>query len=215
MWKENKGKILISSAVILLPALVGLLLWNRLPDTIATHFDENNVPDGWSGKPFAVLGIPAFLLALHFICLFIVFADPRRKNIGKKPLKIVFWICPFASLLGGVLTYAQVFQIQIDVGFICCLASGLLLLYLGNLLPKVKQNYTFGVKLPWTLNDEENWHRTHRVAGWCMVAAGILLMATSFLHNTLIMIGAILLAAFIPALYSYLFYKRKSKNQSR
>ena len=67
-WKEHKGSILITSIIILLPILVGLFLWNKLPNEIATHFGANGEANGWSSKGFAVFGLPLFVLDCHLIC---------------------------------------------------------------------------------------------------------------------------------------------------
>ena len=63
--KKYKRTLIITSMVAISPLIVGLLLWNQLPDVIATHFGSGNVPNGWSSKPFAVLGLPLILLVLH------------------------------------------------------------------------------------------------------------------------------------------------------
>ena len=69
MIKENKKMLLITLGIILLPIIMGLLLWNQLPDTVVTHWGANNQPDGYSSKGFAVVGLPAILLAVHLICI--------------------------------------------------------------------------------------------------------------------------------------------------
>ena len=67
--KEYRGKIILTSVVTVLPIVIGLLLWNRLPDTIATHFTFDNVANGWSSKPFTVLGLPIILTVLHLVAV--------------------------------------------------------------------------------------------------------------------------------------------------
>ncbi len=214
MIKENKLKTVITTLITLLPCLVGIIIWNRLPETVATHFGVNNEANGWSSRPFTVFAIPLFLAALHLLCLFITSADPKSKNIGDKSKKIIFWIIPLTSVVVFTAIYANALGVKLDVGMICILFIGVLYLVLGNFLPKAKQNYTFGVRLPWTLADEENWNRTHRVAGFCMVISGILIIMTSFLRNFIIFIILTALAAAIPIIYSYVYYK-KHKNECK
>ena len=95
--KEYRGKIILTSVVTVLPIVIGLLLWNRLPDMIATHFTFDNVANGWSSKPFTVLGIPIILTVLHLVAVTVSLNDPKRKNIGGKMLSVVFWIVPIVS----------------------------------------------------------------------------------------------------------------------
>ena len=90
--KEYRGKIILTSVVTVLPIVIGLLLWNRLPDMIAAHFTFDNVANGWSSKPFTVLGIPIILTVLHLVAVTVSLNDPKRKNIGGKMLSVVFWM---------------------------------------------------------------------------------------------------------------------------
>ena len=71
MINKHKGALIVTSIVILLPVLIGLLLWNRLPEQIPTHWNIHGEIDAWSSKPFAVFGLPAMLLVIHWICLLV------------------------------------------------------------------------------------------------------------------------------------------------
>ena len=148
MLRQNKWKILLTTLIILIPILVGCILWNRLPDTIATSFGVDSAANGWNSKLFAVLGIPAMIAAVHLFCLVVMSADPKQKNIGKKPLGIFFWILPCTSLLISTVIYGNAMDVKMDVGFLVCLFLGVLFVMMGNILPKAGQNYSFGIKLP-------------------------------------------------------------------
>ena len=206
--KVNRKKIILTSLITLLPLAVGLLLWNRLPDTIAPHFGPDGQADGWSSKPFAVFFIPLFLLAMHLLCVFVTAADPKRRNIGDKPLGLVYWIVPMASLLVGILTYSIALGAELNVNFFMSLVLGLLLIVIGNYLPKCRQNYTVGIKTPWTLNDPDNWNRTHRFAGRLGIAGGVIVMCNAFLDSVWIIVASIFIMAFVPIAYSYGLYRR-------
>ena len=69
MLKKYKGTIILSSITTLLPVIAGMILWDRLPAEIATHFGANNQPDGYSSKAFAVFGLPLIMLGIHLICI--------------------------------------------------------------------------------------------------------------------------------------------------
>jgi len=211
MIKQNKLKTVISTILILLPILVGVILWDKLPEVMATHFGPNNEPDGFSSKAFAVFGIPLIMAALHLFCLFMTGLDPKNKNIGKKPLSIVFYIVPAVTLTVMSATYAISLGVKLNIGFICCLLVGIMLIVVGNILPKAKQNYTFGIKIPWTLNDEENWNKTHRLAGFLYVIAGAIMLLTAFLQNPYILLVVLVIAVVIPVGYSYIYYKKHQK----
>jgi len=133
------------------------------------------------------------------------------KNIGKKPLSIVFYIVPAVTLTVMSATYAISLGVKLNIGFICCLLVGIMLIVVGNILPKAKQNYTFGIKIPWTLNDEENWNKTHRLAGFLYVIAGAIMLLTAFLQNPYILLVVLVIAVVIPVGYSYIYYKKHQK----
>lgn len=80
MLKKNKSRIIISSIIILLPMIFGLIMWDKLPDTMTTHWGADGNADGFSGKVFAVFGLPAITLILHFVCLFLHFLTRSRKS---------------------------------------------------------------------------------------------------------------------------------------
>ena len=85
---------------------------------------------------------------------------------------------------------------------------GLVLAIVGNYLPKCKQNYTIGIKIPWTLNSEENWNKTHRLAGWIWTFGGLLIMLTGFLGGFWIFFIVVLLMVVAPLVYSYLLHRK-------
>lgn len=208
MLKNQKTKLLITSVIILIPLLAGLLLWNKLPDQMVTHWDANGVPNGWSSKLFTVVGLPAFLLFIHWVCIITTKMDPKAASHPMKMLSLVYWICPTVSVFCMTSVYGEALGYPISVDRIGIIFTGLTFIFVGNYLPKCQHNYTIGIKVPWTLNSEENWNRTHRFAGPVWVVAGALFIITSFIGSMLPGVIIILAAAFVPVIYSYLYYKK-------
>jgi uncharacterized membrane protein len=163
--KKYKKTLILTAILTLLPMVIGFILWDKLPDQIATHFGSNGEPDGWSSKAVAVVGLPALLTAIHLACFFITFADPKKQRIDPKLFKLILWLCPVISWFGCGSTYAYALNMELNTTNIAMVLLGVLFIVIGNYLPKARQNYTVGIKLPWTLDDEENWNRTHRLAG--------------------------------------------------
>lgn len=214
MLKRNRKTVILTTMIAALPILVGLLLWSRLPETIATHFDANGEPNGWSSRAFAVFGLPAFLVAVHLLCTFGTLMDPKRKNIQDKMYKLVLWICPVISIFtcGGVYLYAL--GVHVDMACTAELLVSVLFIVIGNYLPKCRQSYTMGIKLPWTLNDEENWNATHRFGGRVWMGGGVVMLVLSLLgvaRNKGVLLGLILVMVLAPTAYSYLYYRRHQK----
>ena len=98
----------------------------------------------------AVIGIPLFLAALQIFTAVLTFSDPKRQNIGPKMIRLVLWIIPVTSLIVCCSIYANAVGIAVDIGFVSNGIVGLLFILIGNYMPKCKQNYTTGIKVPWT-----------------------------------------------------------------
>ena len=103
MKKDVKKTLIITSIITALPILIGVVLWNRLPDTMATHFGSDGTPNGWSSKWFAVIGLPIFLAVLNVFCIAATENDPRRERYPEKMMKLV----QISSARRGLLHYRK------------------------------------------------------------------------------------------------------------
>ena len=213
MLRRNKSHIILTTLIAALPILVGFLLWDRLPEEIATHFNFQGEPDGWSSKFFTVVCLPMILVGVHVICVLGTLADPKNANIHDKIFRMVLWITPCISLLvmGGVYGYALGYNV--DIARVTMILMGVVFILLGNYMPKCRQNYTVGIKVPWTLADPENWNKTHRFAGWLWTGAGIVFLGMTLLGwmHFAVMFGLIMIVGFLPMGYSYWLYVKKEK----
>ena len=212
MIKKNLKTIIATSIITLSPVIIGLVLWEKLPEQIATHFNVNNEPDGYSSKAFVVFGLPLIMLGLHIICLLATKADPKKKNFTDKNLRLVMWITPAISLLMSVLTYGYTLNSSIKTGTVIILFMGILFIIIGNYMPKVKQNFSIGIKIPWTLADETNWYRTHRFAGKLWVLGGVVICLTALLENYIILMVITSVMALAPVVYSYAIRDKSGKS---
>jgi len=209
MIKQNKVKIIISTVITLLPMIFGFILWDELPENMATSFGWNGEITGYSSKIFAVLGLPAILTIVNLICIIATNADPRRKNIDSKIFSVVLGIVPVCSLLCGVCIYGNALEYKVDAQNIISVFVGVIILVLGFILPKCKQNYTVGIKLPWTLHDEDNWNKTHKLAGKIWIIGGIIMTIAGLMDFTILFMIIIFAIVIIPTVYSYFLYKSK------
>lgn len=208
MIKQHKKMLILTSVITLLPIFIGLLLWRQLPASVATNFGVDNQPDGYCSKAFAVFGLPVMMLFFHFICIVATNIDPKRKNISKKVFRVVMWICPVISLVNCNILYVYNWGYKLNIGFVCGLLVGILYLILGNFIPKVKPNYSIGFRIPWALNDSDNWYHTHRFGGKCMVIGGIAMIVTSPFQNVWIFLALVIVPCILPVVYSYMFYRK-------
>ena len=208
MIKKNWKTLLITSIVILLPMLAGIILWNQLPEQVPSHWNAAGEVDGWSSRAFFVFGFPAILLAFQWLCVLVTGADPKKNNHSEKILHLVFWIIPVLSIVLHLVTYATVLDFGVRMEMIMPVFLGLVFVIIGNYLPKCRQNYTIGIKIPWTLNSEENWNRTHRFAGRLWVVCGLLMALTGFWGGFWVFLPITLLMVLIPLAYSYILHRK-------
>jgi len=208
MIKKYLKVLIIASAVILLPALAGVILWERLPAQMPTHWNAAGEIDGWSSKGFAVFGGPLLMLFFEWLCVIATNADPKRKVHSEKVMKLVLWIIPALSVVMHALIYGAALGKEVRVEIIMPILMGIIFVIIGNYLPKCRQNYTMGIKIPWTLHSEENWNRTHRMAGRLWVAGGIAILLTGFLGGVGIFLGVVLVMVLAPMIYSYVLHRK-------
>ena len=207
--KLNKKLLIITTLVCLLPILAGLALYSRLPAELPTHFGMDGSPNGWSSRPAAVFGLPCLLAAFNLFMHFSLSADPKAANMDKTLVVFCLWLIPAVSLLTAGVTLGEGLGYRMHVEVAAPVLLGVVFLLVGNYLPKTKQCYTMGIKLPWTLNSEENWNRTHRLAGFLWVIAGLVMIAAALLHLLSAWIFVPLIAAVMfPGVYSYLLYRK-------
>ena len=208
MIKKNLKLLILTSILTLLPVLAGVVLWNQLPEQMPTHWNAAGEVDGWSSKPFAVFGLPLILVAAQWLCVLATTTDPKRQNHSEKIYHLVFWLVPVLSIVLHAVTYLTVLGVGVRIEMVMPIFMGLLFVIIGNYLPKCKQSYTIGIKIPWTLNNEENWNKTHRLAGWVWVIGGIAIMLTGFFGGFVAFFVITLVMVLVPAIYSYLLHRK-------
>lgn len=211
MKMKNKMKMttVLTTLVCLIPLAAGAVLYSSLPDTMAIHWGFDGAANGWASKLVAVFVLPGALLILNLLFPALLNMDPKNKNMDEKIKTLVHWIIPVVSMLCGGVTLAEACGVESKMALIGPMIMGVLFIAIGNFLPKTTQSYTVGIKLPWTLNSEENWNRTHRMAGFLWVVGGIVMIVTALLGLGFAgVIAMIVLMAVAPTVYSYMLYKK-------
>ncbi|MCQ2491418.1 MAG: SdpI family protein [Lachnospiraceae bacterium] len=212
MTKATKQTLILTSIVCLIPIIAAILLYDQLPNAIATHWGVDGQPNGWSSKFVGTIVFPGILLIVNLLFPFLLKIDPKYKNMGNKVKSIVQWIIPATSLFASGITLFSALGANVRVEIYTPLFMGLLFIIIGNYLPKTGQSYTLGIKLPWTLHDEDNWAKTHRMAGFLWVLCGVLMIISAFFKIRMIsMVVLLIVMVIVPCIYSYLLYAKKNK----
>ena len=193
----SKSEGIITSAVVLCPMLVGILLWNRLPDEMAVRFGTNNEVLSYSPKGFVIFGIPIMLFICHFFCMLPMIIDPKDTKISRKLVLLIIWITPIISLptCSGLLLYSL--GIAIDFAFIINLILSISFLMIGNYLPKGRISDSSAAKSHGALENEDVRYRIQRFMGWCYVLIGICFLINCFLQSKTILISVTVLSILI------------------
>ncbi len=208
---KNKKLMALSVALCLLPTLAGVLLWDALPARIATHFDINGVPDGWSTKGFAVFFLPAMLAALDALCLYGTSRDKTAHRQSRVLQNFFLFFVPALSAYVMALVYLTALGHEVKVDFWLSFLIGVVFLVVGNYLPKCRRNRTMGIRVKWTLASEENWNYTHRIGGFCWVLCGVLTLVCGIAGQSWLLFPSILLAVAVPMAASYRYYRKYEK----
>lgn len=210
--KKNIDPIaIITTAICLVPMVFGLIVYDELPAQIATHFDLYGTANGWTPRALAVFGLPVFFAVMNALVIFSLANDPKKQNISASFRSLVRWFLPILALVIYPATLLIALGKKIDVTMAVIAFVGIIFLVGGNYLPKSRRNYTVGIKLPWTLDNDDNWNRTHRLAGFLWVACGIVMIITTFLPRSVMMpilIGVLCIVVGVPIIYSFALYKR-------
>lgn len=174
--KMNKKLLALTSIVILLPMIWGLIIWKQLPNQISIHFNLAGQANNFQSKPLAVFGLPLFLLLVHLFVIFVTARDPKNQTMNKKMGKVIYWLTPIVSVSVFYLIYSKALGSTTNPSIVVSALLGLIFVMMGNYMPKLKVNHTVGIRLPWTLQSEDNWHKTHRLAGKLWVLGGLILL---------------------------------------
>ena len=213
--KKNKWTMIITSVIILLPIAVGMLLWDKLPEQVPYHWGINGEVDGWATKSQAVFLMPLIMLGIQWLCAIVTQLDPK-KQASSKMMWLVLWIIPVLNLFLNVMVWLAALGREVNMVVVMPLFMGALFVIMGNYLPKCRQSYTVGIKLPWTLDNEENWNATHRLAGKLWVAGGLLCMPCALLPGVwsfIVMMSVLVVMCAVPTVYSYRLYKKNNKEE--
>jgi uncharacterized membrane protein len=209
--KIKFDKMLILTTVIcILPIIMSLMVFDRLPDQVPVHWNFKGEVDNYASKQFGAFGLPLLMAFINFIVHMGLNNDPKKANYSVVLKQFSMWLIPVMTLFLVPITLLIAMGYDIKINVIIPIFVGIIIIICGNYLPKCKQNYTMGIKLPWTLNSEENWNKTHHLAGFIWTIGGILLVLTTFLNvNSLPLLLTIIFSmVVVPAIYSYMLYKK-------
>ncbi|MDF2887177.1 MAG: hypothetical protein K0R23_1562 [Lacrimispora sp.] len=213
--KNNKKTMIITSVLCMLPEILSVILYKRLPEQVAVHWNSAGEINGYLPKAMAAFGMPVVFLLLNIFSNISLLYDPRRENQPKALRAIGIWMVPLISLILVPATLIMSLGVKFPITTFSFTLTGIVLIVTGNYLPKSRRNYVMGVRLPWTFHDSDNWNKTNRLAGRIMVGGGFVILVSGFLHVTSVfhevsvLIFIVVLIVVVPFFYSFALYKKE------
>jgi uncharacterized membrane protein len=203
----------INLFLIFLMFLGSTLIYSYLPQQIPMHWNIQGQVDSYMPKNIGVWVTPLMTLFIWILFQVLPNFDPKKnkyKFFQKEWQILQTAFVGFFTYIHTVVLYISI-NPKIDMMPFMFTGLGILFILLGNYLSKIRQNYFIGIKVPWTLSNEDNWNKTHRFASWCFVGAGIITLFGTMLprSSAIIIFISIMMAAFLPIIYSFLLFKKK------
>lgn len=199
--------------LILIPFVYLSTIWNELPQIIPSHFDFGGNPNGWSDKNGLITLIASLEIGTYLLMLFIPAFDPKKKiqQMGEKYFSLRLLMTFFMSAISIYILYSGNGH-KINPGVLIALIGGFDAVF-GNYLQTVKPNYFIGIRTPWTLENEQTWRNTNRMAGRLWMAGGLFIIVMALAVNNNVALGILfaivtVIIVLVPIIYSYIQFKK-------
>ncbi|ALB45317.1 SdpI family protein [Clostridium beijerinckii] len=206
----KKDNILwITTIICFLPLILSFGVYDKLPEVVPIHFNYAGVPDNYVPKAVGAFGMPVLMAIINIFIHFKLNNDPKKMNSPSALKYLGKWSAPIISVVLVPVTLFIALGYKIPIQIIISVVVGVIIVAVGNYLPKCKQNYTVGIRLPWTLNSEMNWNKTHHMAGYLWILGGIcmIILGCMQMKSALLTLIILLVIVVIPCYYSYWLYK--------
>ncbi len=217
MNNENKLIKIITPIFAVLPLISYIFLYSSLPDQLPMNISLDGTVNSYGSK-LEFLVLPVLNIVIYFMLKIVPKIDPKGKSYEKVAGFYSVFILFMTIFLGIV--YLSMLCIAwgvqwLDVNFVIFISLGFLFLLIGNYMPRMKQNFTMGIKTPWTLSSEKVWNKTHRLGGYLFVLSSLPMFLMAFFSGVVmfVLLGVVIaVAVIVPTVMSYVWYKEEIKN---
>lgn len=209
-------KYIIPILLIVASVIMSIVYYPALPESMASHWGPGGAVDGYSDKMFNVIFFPALMLGMMLMFIIIPKIDPKHQNIKMFEDKFNYFIYAILAMFLAIQLQVYLWNtgIIIQMNMLMPILMGLLFIVTSILIKDSKQNYTIGIKTPWTLNSEENWNKTHKLGAKLFMIIGIISILSGVfipVFSFVVLIGSTLLLLPIVFIYSYIEYRKEKK----
>lgn len=214
---STRTTIIVASIVILVATIASAIIYPRLPEMAASHWNAAGQVDGYMPRFWAAFLMPLVSVGLLLLLLAIPAIDPLKANIAKFRSyynAFIALIIVFMLFIHGITLAWNLGYNQFNIGNVILPTVGLIFIFAGVMMAKAKRNFFIGIRTPWTLSNDTVWDETHKLGSKMFIAAGIVTILSAFFGEAgfWIMFPVIMLAALVPIVYSYILWRRISKS---
>jgi len=213
----TKNTLIISIILIAIAIIAGAVLWNQLPDQMASHWDINDQVNGTMPKFWGVFLMPLITLGMLVLFLVIPSIDPLKANIAKFResfnLFIVLIIAFMLYIHGLTLAWSLGYQ-DYKMSAAMLPFMGVLFIAVGFMLRKAKRNFFIGIRTPWTLSSDSVWDKTHQLGSILFMVSGALAIIGGFFGSKTafwLMFVPLIGSSLFLVIYSYVLYRQETK----
>lgn len=199
---------------IVVMAIASVIAYPRLPEQVPSHWNWQGQVNGWQSRGQAALFLPMLALVMWAVLRALPSIDPRRANYAKFQPTYDFMIGATLTAMAMIhlALLASAMGAPVAIHRVIAVAMGLMLVAIGNQLPRARSNWWFGIRTPWTLSNERVWERTHRVAGYLMTAAGVVMIIGAFVFEFIgpLVVVCLLGSVIGAAIFSYVAWRQET-----
>jgi len=213
----TKNTLIISIILIAIAISAGAVLWNQLPDQMASHWDINDQVNGTMPKFWGVSLMPLITLGMLVLFLIVPSIDPLKANIAKFResfnLFIVLIITFMLYIHGLTLAWSLGYK-DFKMSAAMLPFMGVLFIAVGFLLRKAKRNFFIGIRTPWTLSSDSVWDKTHQLGSILFMVSGALAIIGGFFGGMTafwLMFLPLIGSSLFLVIYSYMLYRQETK----
>ena len=212
MRKINLKNLIITVIVCLLPIIIGVLFYNKLPESVAIHWGINNNPNGYFSKLAFVFGLPIMMAALQIFCCISSDLSDKNPEANKKAVTIFKWIIPILTIVLYIITIMYALGSNLDIRKIAMVILGIVFIVFGNYMPKVRGSYYINMKPLWIKNkDEKLANRVIKHIAYMLIITGILCILSILFEPIISIIIVCISIIYTLVIYSYAYIKSREK----
>ncbi len=221
-------KLYITMCIIMLVCIAGTaVLMSLMPDRVPMHYNAAGEADR-IGSKYENLILPGIVLLLGASFVLAARHERKKAESSNEKLYLIVGVCMagFFTLLGFYFMWkAMRFDPDAsaplpaeNIGRFTGIGIGILLIVLGNFMPKARMNSVVGLRTVWSMANESVWQKSQRFAGIAAVIAGFLIIVLSLfipgMWNYAALLAVVIAFGVISTAASYRYYKADKESKA-